>query len=171
MNGDDLLDPKHLPLVADLNDKIKNLQRDKAKLLENLNILKEEIIDYKKQLKEYQDAKIDSDEINGLEGDKENGGGATDGEKLLNAGWTIAKVQRLYLKYFRAESFRKALVYQKRYLTLMLNENEVQMGGGVVNNWLGVAGPPAGNVVPRLYLLQLIFSLLVMLFQVCIFFD
>ena len=44
------------------------------------------------------------------------------------------QVQRLYLKYFRAESFRKALVYQKRYLTLMVNENESNNGG--VNNWL-----------------------------------
>ncbi|XP_047136905.1 golgin subfamily B member 1 isoform X2 [Hydra vulgaris] len=47
---------------------------------------------------------------------------AGDGLKLLNAGWTIAKVQRLYLKYFRAESFRKALSYQKTYLLLLLSE-------------------------------------------------
>ncbi|XP_065667078.1 golgin subfamily B member 1 isoform X3 [Hydra vulgaris] len=47
---------------------------------------------------------------------------AGNGLKLLNAGWTIAKVQRLYLKYFRAESFRKALSYQKTYLLLLLNE-------------------------------------------------
>ena len=32
----------------------------------------------------------------------------------------ISQVQRLYLKYFRAESFRKALVYQKRYLCMLL---------------------------------------------------
>ncbi|KAK1894257.1 Pericentrin, partial [Dissostichus eleginoides] len=31
-----------------------------------------------------------------------------------------AKVQRLYERYLRAESFRKALVYQKRYLILLL---------------------------------------------------
>ncbi|XP_072572459.1 pericentrin isoform X5 [Paramormyrops kingsleyae] len=31
-----------------------------------------------------------------------------------------AQVQRLYLKYLRAESFRKALVYQKKYLLLQL---------------------------------------------------
>ncbi|XP_057293058.1 centrosomal protein of 290 kDa-like isoform X2 [Hydractinia symbiolongicarpus] len=46
-----------------------------------------------------------------------------DGKRLVKAGWTIAKVQRLYLKYFRAESFRKALAYQKRYLLLVLKEN------------------------------------------------
>jgi len=33
-------------------------------------------------------------------------------------------VQRLYLKYFRAESFRKALRYQKRYLSIRVNELE-----------------------------------------------
>lgn len=31
-----------------------------------------------------------------------------------------SKVQRLYRKYLRAESFRKALVYQKKYLLLLL---------------------------------------------------
>ena len=30
------------------------------------------------------------------------------------------KLQKLYGKYLRAESFRKALVYQKRYLLLLL---------------------------------------------------
>ncbi|NWJ11392.1 PCNT protein, partial [Crypturellus undulatus] len=30
------------------------------------------------------------------------------------------KMQRLYRKYLRAESFRKALVYQKKYLLLLL---------------------------------------------------
>ncbi|NXN24706.1 PCNT protein, partial [Nycticryphes semicollaris] len=30
------------------------------------------------------------------------------------------KLQRLYMKYLRAESFRKALVYQKKYLLLLL---------------------------------------------------
>ncbi|NXG12318.1 PCNT protein, partial [Sakesphorus luctuosus] len=30
------------------------------------------------------------------------------------------KLQRLYRKYIRAESFRKALVYQKKYLLLLL---------------------------------------------------
>ncbi|NXD88089.1 AKAP9 protein, partial [Halcyon senegalensis] len=30
------------------------------------------------------------------------------------------KLQRLYRKYLRAESFRKALVYQKKYLLLLL---------------------------------------------------
>ena len=32
------------------------------------------------------------------------------------------QVQRLYLKYFRAESFRKALSYQKTYFLLLLSE-------------------------------------------------
>ena len=31
-----------------------------------------------------------------------------------------AQVQRLYERYLRAESFRKSLVYQKRYLLLLL---------------------------------------------------
>ncbi|NXG55780.1 PCNT protein, partial [Hemiprocne comata] len=31
-----------------------------------------------------------------------------------------AKLQRLYKQYLRAESFRKALVYQKKYLLLLL---------------------------------------------------
>ncbi|NWT46750.1 PCNT protein, partial [Chroicocephalus maculipennis] len=31
-----------------------------------------------------------------------------------------SKLQRLYRKYLRAESFRKALVYQKKYLLLLL---------------------------------------------------
>ncbi|NXU56068.1 PCNT protein, partial [Turnix velox] len=31
-----------------------------------------------------------------------------------------AKLQRIYRKYLRAESFRKALVYQKKYLLLLL---------------------------------------------------
>lgn len=45
-------------------------------------------------------------------------------------------MQRLYLKYFRAESFRKALVYQKRYLNLMINEGDVVPTGVIgVNNW------------------------------------
>ncbi|MES9884611.1 MAG: hypothetical protein ABW185_27515 [Sedimenticola sp.] len=30
------------------------------------------------------------------------------------------QIQRLYGKYLRAESFRKALVYQKKYLLLLL---------------------------------------------------
>ncbi|NXI59658.1 AKAP9 protein, partial [Chloroceryle aenea] len=33
---------------------------------------------------------------------------------------TSPKLQRLYRKYLRAESFRKALVYQKKYLLLLL---------------------------------------------------
>ena len=32
------------------------------------------------------------------------------------------KLQKLYNKYLRAESFRKALVYQKRYLLLLLGK-------------------------------------------------
>lgn len=36
------------------------------------------------------------------------------------AEFVILQVQRLYERYLRAESFRKALVYQKRYLLLLL---------------------------------------------------
>merc|ERR1719450_385779 len=39
-------------------------------------------------------------------------------------GWTVAKVQRLYMKYCRAESFRKALAYQKRYLTILAYDDK-----------------------------------------------
>ncbi|NWH58973.1 PCNT protein, partial [Geococcyx californianus] len=35
-------------------------------------------------------------------------------------GTSSLKFQRLYWKYLRAESFRKALVYQKKYLLLLL---------------------------------------------------
>ena len=36
------------------------------------------------------------------------------------------KMQRLYGKYLRAESFRKALVYQKKYLLLLLGGFQVR---------------------------------------------
>ena len=36
----------------------------------------------------------------------------------------LIQVQRLYLKYFRSESFRKALIYQKRYLGMLLNSEK-----------------------------------------------
>lgn len=47
-------------------------------------------------------------------------------ERRVAAGITDArdtdkvKIQRLYGKYLRAESFRKALIYQKKYLLLLL---------------------------------------------------
>ena len=49
------------------------------------------------------------------------------GQKLFTSGWTQTKVQRLYLKYFRAETFRKNLAYQKQYLTNTLYNNETEM--------------------------------------------
>ncbi|KAE8290088.1 Pericentrin Kendrin Pericentrin-B [Larimichthys crocea] len=39
-----------------------------------------------------------------------------------------SKVQRLYERYLRAESFRKALVYQKRYLLLLLGGFQEPLG-------------------------------------------
>lgn len=33
---------------------------------------------------------------------------------------TLLRLQRIYGKYLRSESFRKALVYQKKYLLLLL---------------------------------------------------
>ncbi|XP_061553374.1 pericentrin isoform X3 [Phycodurus eques] len=48
---------------------------------------------------------------------------ATESENIPVHGMTPNhKVQRLYVRYLRAESFRKALVYQKRYLLLLLGE-------------------------------------------------
>ncbi|XP_061699443.1 pericentrin isoform X2 [Syngnathoides biaculeatus] len=48
---------------------------------------------------------------------------ATESENIPVNGMTPNhKVQRLYVRYLRAESFRKALVYQKRYLLLLLGE-------------------------------------------------
>ncbi|NXJ79476.1 PCNT protein, partial [Trogon melanurus] len=41
-------------------------------------------------------------------------------EKKPMAETSSPKWQRLYKKYLRAESFRKALVYQKKYLLLLL---------------------------------------------------
>lgn len=38
------------------------------------------------------------------------------------------RIHRLYLRYLRAESFRKALVYQKKYLLLLIGGFQVCAG-------------------------------------------
>eukprot|EP00794_Sanderia_malayensis_P003343 gene3343-3832_t len=43
-----------------------------------------------------------------------------EGSKLSESGWTIQKIQKLYGRCVRAESFRKALIYQKKYLLFLL---------------------------------------------------
>jgi len=128
------------PLVVDLNKKIRSLEEDKLNLLKNVCTLKEQqIVGNKNQPKDHEHGdesgtSNNGKEIDGVEADNSNFQEASDGEKLVSAGWTIAKVQRLYLKYFRAESFRKILGYQKRYLILMLDE----MGGDpIVGNTAG----------------------------------
>ena len=75
------------------------------KLADTLSELKDEIIEYKKQLKEYQVQDKDKKRSDNKESKlnklssaihpTENGHDTaitTDGQKLLNAGWTIAKV-------------------------------------------------------------------------------
>ncbi|XP_055271726.1 pericentrin isoform X5 [Moschus berezovskii] len=47
-------------------------------------------------------------------------GSARHPDPALDAGACSAKMERLYLRYLRAESFRKALIYQKKYLLLLI---------------------------------------------------
>ncbi|XP_065053400.1 A-kinase anchor protein 9-like isoform X3 [Rhopilema esculentum] len=43
-----------------------------------------------------------------------------DSSKVAESGWTLQKIQKLYGRCLRAESFRKALIYQKKYLLFLL---------------------------------------------------
>ncbi|XP_017907955.1 PREDICTED: pericentrin isoform X6 [Capra hircus] len=47
-------------------------------------------------------------------------GSARHPDPALDAGACSAKMEKLYLRYLRAESFRKALIYQKKYLLLLI---------------------------------------------------
>lgn len=56
----------------------------------------------------------------------------------------ILQVQRLYERYLRAESFRKALVYQKRYLLLLLGGfQECEQATLCVIATMGVSASPS----------------------------
>ncbi|XP_061280038.1 pericentrin isoform X9 [Bos javanicus] len=47
-------------------------------------------------------------------------GSARHPDPALDTGACSAKMEKLYLRYLRAESFRKALIYQKKYLLLLI---------------------------------------------------
>ncbi|KAK5886534.1 hypothetical protein CesoFtcFv8_017560 [Champsocephalus esox] len=84
---------------SELTERVTSLSQEKATLKHRLTFLEGEL-----RLTENELAKVTTETEN----------------RPTNDVISNAKVQRLYERYLRAESFRKALVYQKRYLILLL---------------------------------------------------
>ncbi|XP_010784785.1 A-kinase anchor protein 9-like isoform X2 [Notothenia coriiceps] len=84
---------------SELTERVTSLSQEKATLKHRLTFLEREL-----RLTENELAKVTTETEN----------------RPINDVISNAKVQRLYERYLRAESFRKALVYQKRYLILLL---------------------------------------------------
>ncbi|CAJ1074387.1 pericentrin isoform X4 [Xyrichtys novacula] len=84
---------------SELTERVTSLSQEKATLKHRLACLEREL-----QRTEYELAKVTTETEN----------------RPINDVMNNSKVHRLYERYLRAESFRKALVYQKRYLLLLL---------------------------------------------------
>ena len=119
-NGEDHPSSTPLKNQVALNQKMWKLEEENAHLAENVRELEAKVEEYSTLLQ----LETDPSQQQKMADQKEDDALSADGVKLLTAGWTVAKVQRLCLKYFRSESFRKALIYQKRYLTMTLDERE-----------------------------------------------
>ncbi|KAM6968416.1 pericentrin [Tautogolabrus adspersus] len=83
----------------ELTERVTSLSQERATLKHRLTCLERELRRTENEL-----AKVTTETEN----------------RPLNDVSSNSKVQRLYERYLRAESFRKALVYQKRYLLLLL---------------------------------------------------
>uniref|UniRef100_A0A3Q3MWM4 Pericentrin n=1 Tax=Labrus bergylta TaxID=56723 RepID=A0A3Q3MWM4_9LABR len=83
----------------ELTERVTSLSQERATLKHRLTFLERELRRTENEL-----AKVATETEN----------------RPLNDVISNSKVQRLYERYLRAESFRKALVYQKRYLLLLL---------------------------------------------------
>ncbi|XP_058471141.1 pericentrin [Solea solea] len=84
---------------SELMERLTSLSQERATLKHRLGLLDRQL-----QRSESELAKVTAETEN----------------RPLNDVTNNSKVQRLYERYLRAESFRKALVYQKRYLLLLL---------------------------------------------------
>ncbi|XP_034530488.1 pericentrin isoform X2 [Notolabrus celidotus] len=84
---------------SELTERVTSLSQEKAALKHRLTCLERELRRTENEL-----AKVTTETEN----------------RPINDLTNNLKVQRLYERYLRAESFRKALVYQKRYLLLLL---------------------------------------------------
>ncbi|XP_062252996.1 pericentrin isoform X2 [Platichthys flesus] len=90
---------KMLSENSELTERVTLLSQDRATHKHRLAYLERQLRHSEKEL-----AKVTSETEN----------------RSINDVISNSKVQRLYERYLRAESFRKALVYQKRYLLLLL---------------------------------------------------
>lgn len=84
---------------SELTERVTSLSQEKASLKHTLASLERQLRRTESEL-----AKVSTDSEN----------------RPISDLTSNSKVQRLYERYLRAESFRKALVYQKRYLLLLL---------------------------------------------------
>ncbi|XP_070776144.1 pericentrin [Enoplosus armatus] len=84
---------------SELTERITSLSQDRATLKHRLTCLERQLRRTENEL-----AKVATETEN----------------RPINDVTSNSRVQRLYERYLRAESFRKALVYQKRYLLLLL---------------------------------------------------
>ncbi|XP_047193520.1 pericentrin isoform X4 [Scophthalmus maximus] len=86
---------------SELTERVTSLSQERATLKHRLNFLERQLRRTENEL-----AKVMTEIEN----------------RPINDVTSNSKVQRLYERYLRAESFRKALVYQKRYLLLLLGD-------------------------------------------------
>lgn len=84
---------------SELTERVTSLSQERATLKHRLTCLERELRSTENEL-----AKVTTETEN----------------RPINDLASNSKMQRLYERYLRAESFRKALVYQKRYLLLLL---------------------------------------------------
>ncbi|TKS86788.1 Pericentrin Kendrin [Collichthys lucidus] len=84
---------------SELTERVTSLSQERATLKHKLTCLERQLRRTENEL-----AKVTAETEN----------------RPINDVTSNSKVQRLYERYLRAESFRKALVYQKRYLLLLL---------------------------------------------------
>ncbi|GLD47932.1 A-kinase anchor protein 9-like protein [Lates japonicus] len=84
---------------SELTERVTSLSQERATLKHRLTLLERQLRRTENEL-----AKVTTETEN----------------RPINDVTSNSKVQRLYERYLRAESFRKALVYQKRYLLLLL---------------------------------------------------
>uniref|UniRef100_A0A3Q3K048 ELK domain-containing protein n=1 Tax=Monopterus albus TaxID=43700 RepID=A0A3Q3K048_MONAL len=104
---------------SELTERMTSLSQERATLKHRLTFLERQLRHTENEL-----AKVTETENGPISDVTSNGKvvehAAFDARRTVNNLFIDLQVQRIYERYLRAESFRKALVYQKRYLLLLL---------------------------------------------------
>uniref|UniRef100_M4A5V3 Pericentrin n=1 Tax=Xiphophorus maculatus TaxID=8083 RepID=M4A5V3_XIPMA len=107
--------PTLLKENSDLTERLSSVSQESATFKSRLAILEKQL-----QRKQSELAKVTTETENQPVSDPVCHHRVSTGTETIQFLFSVLKLQRYYERYLRAESFRKALVYQKRYLILLL---------------------------------------------------